>query len=90
MAVESLASKAQAVEQIHPRSLKFLSDHLQILIRGRLWAQVLIGMVLGLATGIMIGPTVGWVPAPTAATIATTATTNNNRIKRHGSHHRHN
>lgn len=70
MAVESLASKAQAVEQIHPRSLKFLSDHLQILIRGRLWAQVLIGMVLGLATGIMIGPTVGWVPAPTAATIA--------------------
>jgi Na+/H+-dicarboxylate symporter len=27
-------------------------------------------MVLGLVTGMALGPTVGWVPAPTAATIA--------------------
>ena len=70
MPVDSLAAKAQAIEQIQPRSLKYLSEHLQILIRGRLWAQVLIGMVLGLATGIMLGPTVGWVAPATATTIS--------------------
>ena len=70
MAAGSLATKAQAIEQIHPRSLKFLSEHLQGLIRGRLWAQVLIGMMLGLLTGIALGPTAGWVPAPTAATVS--------------------
>jgi len=70
MAAESLASRAQAVEQIHPRSLKFLSEHLQSLIRGRLWAQVLVGMVLGLVTGIALGPSAGWVAPATAATIS--------------------
>jgi hypothetical protein len=36
MATESLAAKSQAVEQIHPRSLKYLSESLQGLVRGRL------------------------------------------------------
>ena len=38
-----------------------LSDSLQGLVRGRLWLQVLIGMILGVATGMAIGPTAGWI-----------------------------
>jgi len=34
-----------------------------------LWLQVLVGMVLGLLTGILIGPSVGWVAPANAATI---------------------
>ena len=61
---------AVAVEQIHPRSLKFLSEQLQALVRGRLWAQVLVGMLLGLATGVALGPSAGLV-APGVATNVT-------------------
>jgi Na+/H+-dicarboxylate symporter len=39
------------------------------LVRGRLWLQVLVGMVLGLVTGIVIGPSVGWVAPPTASAV---------------------
>lgn len=51
----------QTIERIHPRSLKHLSDYLQALVKGRLWLKVLIGMILGLATGIAIGPSAGLV-----------------------------
>lgn len=37
-------------------SLARLSDKLTHLVEGKLWLQVLIGMVLGLLTGILIGP----------------------------------
>lgn len=52
-----------------PRPLTQLTDYLGGMIRGRLWAQVLVGMVLGIGTGILLGPTVGWLPAKTAATL---------------------
>jgi len=52
-----------------PRSLKQLSDTLQALIRGRLWAQVLVGLVLGLLVGIAMGPSVGWLDPRSAATL---------------------
>lgn len=44
------------------RSLISLSDQLTSLLRERLWLQVLFGMVLGIATGILIGPSADLVP----------------------------
>ncbi|HEM46842.1 MAG TPA: dicarboxylate/amino acid:cation symporter [Alphaproteobacteria bacterium] len=62
------AHERPGVELLYPRSLKYLADSLQGLVRGRLWLQVLIGMALGLVVGILIGPSVGWV-APATATV---------------------
>ncbi len=63
-------SSPHPLQTIYPRSLKVLSDQLQGLIRGRLWLKVLIGMALGLATGIVIGPSVGLVEPDIARTVA--------------------
>ncbi len=46
--------------------LKDLHGQLQGLIRTRLWARVLVGMVAGIGVGFMLGPSVGWVPESTA------------------------
>ena len=43
------------------RSLVLLTGKLRLLIRQRLWLQVLIGMFAGIAVGILIGPTAGLV-----------------------------
>jgi Na+/H+-dicarboxylate symporter len=59
-----------SLEMLHPRSLGYLSDQLQSLVRGRLWLQVLVGMVLGICTGIAMGPSVGWLTPSTAVTIS--------------------
>ena len=48
------------------RSLGELTGKLNRLIEGRLWLKVIIAMVLGIATGVLLGPGVGWVP-PDAA-----------------------
>ena len=56
-------------EHIYPKPLKYLSDYLNGLIRGRLWLKVTIGMGLGIVTGIVLGPTVGLVTPQTASTI---------------------
>ena len=53
---------------LHPRSLKHFSESLQALVHGRLWLQVLIGMVLGFATGVLLGPSAGLV-APAHAQV---------------------
>ena len=49
------------LEFLQIRSLKHLSGSLQALIKGRLWLQVVIGMLLGAIVGILLGPSVGWV-----------------------------
>lgn len=54
---------------LNPRSLVYLSDYLQGLVKGRLWLKVLIGMFLGLLTGFVLGPSVGWLDADTASVI---------------------
>ncbi|MEX2616039.1 MAG: dicarboxylate/amino acid:cation symporter [Alphaproteobacteria bacterium] len=55
--------------QQRPRSLLPLAETLQQLIRGKLWLQVLIGMVLGIGSGLLLGPSVGLVQADIAAVI---------------------
>ena len=59
----------RSLELLHPRSLGRLSDHLMGLVQKRLWLKVLIGMVLGLGTGTLLGPSVGLVPPRTGAMI---------------------
>lgn len=61
----SLAS----LSQLQPQPLKDLSSYLQNLVRGRLWLQVLFGMMLGILFGISIGPSTGWVEPATAVLI---------------------
>ena len=58
------------LDDLKPRSLKHLSYYLQGLICGRLWLQVLLGMVLGVSIGIIIGPSVGWVNPVTASIVS--------------------
>lgn len=59
-----------AIDVLYPRSLKYLTNYLQSLVRGRLWLQVMVGMVLGIAVGIVLGPTVGWIEPTTATTVS--------------------
>ncbi|MGM0770295.1 MAG: dicarboxylate/amino acid:cation symporter [Halobacteriota archaeon] len=54
---------------IHPRSLKHLSFQLQSLIKGRLWLKILIGMFLGIITGLVLGPSGGLVAQDISYTI---------------------
>lgn len=58
-----------ALEQLSPRSLAHLSRHLTGLVRTRLWLQVLVGLALGIATGVLIGPSVGWLHPATGAVV---------------------
>jgi len=57
------------LEQLHPRSLKHFARPLRRLITGKLWLQVLIGMVLGVGLGLFLSPDAGWVTRPTALAI---------------------
>lgn len=52
-----------------PNPLNYLSNHLTRLVKGRLWLKVLIGMALGIATGMLIGPTTGWLHPDKATAI---------------------
>jgi Na+/H+-dicarboxylate symporter len=70
MAFPGIRRAGAALNHLHPRSLKHLSNGLTGLVEGRLWLKVLIGMALGLATGVAIGPSVGWIEPATAATAA--------------------
>ena len=57
------------LEALNPRSLKYLSDYLGVLVEGRLWLKVLIGMFAGLIAGTLLGPSVGLVAASTGTLI---------------------
>jgi Na+/H+-dicarboxylate symporter len=60
---------AHPIERIHPRSLKALTHHVQHLLETHLWAQITLGMFLGIAAGVALGPTTGWVAPETAEII---------------------
>ncbi len=49
------------LELIQPSSLKNLNKYLQSLIKGRLWLKILIAMVFGLGTGVLLGPSTGFI-----------------------------
>lgn len=49
--------------------LKDLSDQLRSLTRGRLWAQILVGLVFGVLVGILLGPSIDWVDRGLAKTL---------------------
>jgi Na+/H+-dicarboxylate symporter len=51
------------------QSLKGLNSHLNFLRRTQLWFQILIGMVLGVITGLLLAPERGYVDAATSQTI---------------------
>lgn len=46
-----------------------LSVYLDGLIKGRLWVKVLLGMFLGISTGLLLGPSVGLVPREMAGVL---------------------
>lgn len=56
-------------DQTRRRSLLPFAYSLQALVRGRLWLQVLVGMVLGVGTGLLIGPTTGLLSRETASVV---------------------
>lgn len=60
--------QVSSLQELNPRSLKYLAGYLQTLVRGRLWLKVLIGMLAGITTGILIGPSVGWIDPADATT----------------------
>lgn len=66
---DSQPVKSYSISELYPRSLKYLTDYLQSLVRNRLWLQVVIGMVLGITVGVLIGPSVGLVNPDTAAVV---------------------
>lgn len=55
-----------AQPRVHLQHQRF---RLRAWIRTRLWAQVLAGMVLGFATGIVLGPDVGWLAPQTSEAV---------------------
>ncbi len=52
---------------IRPRSPKRLAGRLDFLVRNRLWAQILVAMVLGIAIGLLLSPSGGAVVSSKAA-----------------------
>lgn len=54
---------------LHPRSLKYLTGTLSRFVDQRLWLKVLIAMFAGILTGILLGPSVGWIEQDTGSLI---------------------
>ncbi len=53
-----------------PRSLILEVSGIRALLRERLWLQVLLGMMLGIGTGLLLAPSAGWVSRETSVIIA--------------------
>jgi Na+/H+-dicarboxylate symporter len=60
----------RAIRGLQPHSLKQLNFQLIVFIRARLWLQVLVAMFLGVATGVLLGPSAELV-SPRAAGVIT-------------------
>jgi Na+/H+-dicarboxylate symporter len=58
------------LKDIHLSSLGKLSESLQKLVENKLWLQVLIGLGLGLVSGILLGPDIDLIAPQTALLIA--------------------
>ena len=55
---------------LSPRSLARLNGYLAGLVEGRLWLKVIIGMLLGLGTGALLGPSAQLVEPSTGAALS--------------------
>ncbi len=64
-----MAEETSKAPEIASSANRSLSSYLFGLVQDRLWLKVLIGMFLGLITGIILGPSVGLVKADTGAII---------------------
>ena len=51
------------------KPIDYFNKQLNRLLQGRLWLKVLVGMFLGIATGMLIGPTGGWLTISTSTTL---------------------
>lgn len=51
---------------IAPRSLKHLTAPLERLLRGKIWLQILVGLLFGVLIGWALGPSMEWVDRSTA------------------------
>ncbi|MBU1197054.1 dicarboxylate/amino acid:cation symporter [Candidatus Micrarchaeota archaeon] len=51
---------------IHPRPLKYLSEHLEGLVKGRLWLKIIIAMVFGILAGFLMRPYFGFIDPATS------------------------
>ncbi|SFM14076.1 Na+/H+-dicarboxylate symporter [Methanolobus profundi] len=69
MGMSSRYKLPEPLTLIHPRSLKHLNYHLQELVKGRLWLKILIGMLLGIVTGLVLGPSSGFIDPDMSYTI---------------------
>ncbi len=52
---------SDSISGIEPRPIRELSRKLSGLVRGRLWLQVIVAMILGVTAGVLLGPTTGLV-----------------------------
>ncbi|PKM78926.1 MAG: dicarboxylate/amino acid:cation symporter, partial [Firmicutes bacterium HGW-Firmicutes-13] len=59
----------QPLQMLYPKSLKYLTRHLQNLTEGRLWLKILIAMFLGISTGALLSPAANLVNVHTARII---------------------
>jgi Na+/H+-dicarboxylate symporter len=49
------------MKTVRIKSLKYMSNHLQSLIKNRLWLKIMVALVLGICFGILISPSSGFV-----------------------------
>ena len=49
--------------------LRRLKNRAEAWARGRLWLQVIVGLIAGIVVGLLLGPDLGWVPAEPAKLI---------------------
>ena len=49
-----------AFQTIAPQQVTKLASHLKGLVETRLWAKIILGMLLGVLVGLMFGPSTGW------------------------------
>lgn len=61
--------KIHPLELLYPKPLKYLTGHLQGLIKGRLWLKILLAMFLGVVVGMVLSPDIGLVDKGSAMVI---------------------
>ncbi len=69
MNTSSQPGRPDRLRELHPRSLKRLSATLAVLVRTRLWAQIIVGMLLGITVGAVLSPRAGFVADQATADI---------------------